>query len=53
MGISCSRLQPDVTFLPLEKVRSRDPFILEARESFWIHKYRVIDDLTRKSELDN
>ena len=33
----------DVTFLPFEKVRSQDPFVLEARESFWIKKYRVLD----------
>ena len=31
-------------FLPFEKVRSRDPFVIEARESFWIEKYGVLGE---------
>ena len=31
-------------FLPFEKVRSTDPFVIEARESFWIEKYRVLEE---------
>ena len=31
-------------FLPFEKVRSRDPFVIEARESFWIEKYAVLGE---------
>jgi hypothetical protein len=33
----------DFTFQPIEKVRSRDPFVIKARESFWIKKYEVLD----------
>ena len=28
--------------LPIEKVRSKDRFILEARESYWITKYSAV-----------
>ena len=28
-----------MTFLPIEKVRSKDKFVMEAREAFWIKKY--------------
>ena len=31
-------------FLPFEKVRSRDPFVIEARESFWIEQYGVLGE---------
>ena len=31
-------------FLPFEKVRSSDPFVIEARESFWIEKYGVLGE---------
>ena len=31
-------------FLPFEKVRSTDPFVIEARESYWIEKYRVLEE---------
>ena len=34
----------DFNFLPFEKVRSRDPFEVEARESFWIEKYGVLGE---------
>jgi len=34
----------DFNFLPFEKVRSRDPFEIEARESFWIEKYGVLGE---------
>ena len=33
----------DLIFLPIEKVHSKDPFVIEARERFWIQKYRVLD----------
>ena len=33
----------DITFLPFERVMNRDPFVIEARESHWISKYRGID----------
>ena len=38
-------------FLPFEKVRSSDPFVLEARESYWIEKYGVLEEggVNRKS----
>ena len=32
----------DLVFLPIEKVHSRDPFVIEARERFWIQKYGVL-----------
>ena len=28
--------------LPVEKVRSKDRFVLEARERFWIDKYKTV-----------
>ena len=31
--------------LPIEKVRSKDRFVLEAREAYWIKKYRVVNVL--------
>ena len=34
----------DFNFLPFEKIRSSDPFVLEARESFWIEKYGVLGE---------
>ena len=33
----------DFSFIAFEKVRSKDPFVLEAREHYWIQKYRVLD----------
>ena len=33
----------DFSFLAFEKVRTKDPFILEAREHYWIQKYGVLD----------
>ena len=32
----------DMVFLPIEKVHSRDKFVLEARESFWIKQYNSV-----------
>ena len=32
----------DMSILPIEKVRSRDRFVLEAREGYWIKKYQVV-----------
>ena len=34
----------DFNFQPFEKIRSRDPFVLEAKESFWIQKYGVLNE---------
>ena len=33
----------DLSFLPFEKVQCKDPFVIEARERYWIQKYRVLD----------
>ena len=32
----------DMVFLPIEKVASKDKFVLEAREDYWIKKYDCI-----------
>ena len=32
----------DMKFLPIERVQNKDKFILEARESFWIEKYKCL-----------
>ena len=32
----------DMVILPIEKVRSKDRFIMESRESFWIKKYQSV-----------
>ena len=32
----------DMQFHPIEKVRSKDKFILEAREEYWIKKYKCV-----------
>ena len=32
----------DLVFLPIEKVMSKDQFVVEARESFWIKKYNSL-----------
>ena len=32
----------DMIFLPIEKVRSKDKFVMEARETFWIKKYEAV-----------
>ena len=31
-----------MVFLPIERVHSRDQFVLEARESYWIKKYNSV-----------
>ena len=31
------------SFIAFEKVRSKDPFVLEASAHYWIQRYRVID----------
>ena len=31
-------------FLPFEKVRRSDPFVVETRESYWIEKYEVLGE---------
>ena len=33
----------NMVFLPFEKVASSDPFVLDARESYWIAKYRTVN----------
>ena len=32
----------EMKFLPIERVQNKDKFILEARESFWIEKYKCL-----------
>ena len=32
----------DLVFLPIEKVVSKDKFVQEARESYWIKKYESL-----------
>ena len=32
----------DMRVLPIEKVRSKDRFVLEAREAYWIKKYKTV-----------
>ena len=34
--------QSDMVILPIEKLRSKDRFIMEARESFWIEQYQSV-----------
>ena len=34
--------QSNMVFLPIEKVRSSDKFVMEAREAFWIKKYEAV-----------
>ena len=41
--------QANMVFLPIEKVRSRDRFVLEAREAFWIKQY----DSVKKQPVEN
>ena len=33
----------DMVFLPIEQVRVKDRFVLEARESYWIKNYDSLD----------
>ena len=32
----------NMVFLPIEKVRSSDKFVMEAREAFWIRRYEAV-----------
>ena len=32
----------NMVFLPVEKIRSKDKFVMEARESYWIDKYKSV-----------
>ena len=32
----------DMVFLPIERVHTRDQFVLEARESYWIKQYKSV-----------
>ena len=34
----------DMRVNPIEKVRSRDKFVLEAREQFWIKTYETVEN---------
>ena len=45
----------DFNFLPFEKVRSGDHFVVEARESYWIRKYGVFGEggMNRRSSEIN
>ena len=36
----------DMVALAIEKVRSKDRFVLEARERYWIDKYQTVKDKT-------
>ena len=39
---SAGHTQGDMVMQPIEKVRSKDRFILEAREWFWIGRYKAV-----------
>ena len=39
---SAGHTQADMVVQLVEKVRSKDRFILEAREKFWIEKYKAV-----------
>ena len=39
----------DMRVTPVEKVRSSDQFVLEARESYWIKKYGAVNGLNRRA----
>ena len=41
---SAGHSHSDMRVLPIEKVRSSDPFVLEARERYWIQKYQSVKD---------
>ena len=36
------RLVTLTVFLPIERVHTRDQFVLEARESYWIKQYKSV-----------
>ena len=38
----------DMSYKVIEKVKSFDPFVLKARESFWIQQYGGIEHLLNK-----
>ena len=39
---SAGHSHADMVVQPIEKVRSKDRFVLEARERFWIRKYEAV-----------
>ena len=39
---SAGHTHADMTVIPIENVRSKDRFVLEARERFWIKKYEAV-----------
>ena len=43
---SAGHTQADMVVQPIEKVRSKDRFILEARERFWIGRYSAVKTQT-------
>ena len=48
MGVhfrSSGHSHSDMIFLPIEKVRNKDRFVLEAREAYWIDKYKCVKTL--------
>ena len=47
---SAGHTQADMVVQPMEKVRSRDRYILEARERFWIGRYSSVK--TQTVEVD-
>ena len=40
----------DMEFRVIEQVRHSDPFILNARESYWIQQYGGVENLLNKEE---
>ena len=40
---SAGHSHDDMVFQPIEKVRSKDRFVLEARERFWIKRYQAVE----------
>ena len=39
---SAGHSHSDMSMLQIEQVRSSDPFVLEARERYWIQKYQSV-----------
>ena len=44
----------DFSFLAFEKGKNKDPFVVEAREHYWIQKYRALDQgISRRTQFVN
>ena len=41
---SAGHSHANMVFLPIEKIRSKDKFVMEARESYWINKYKCVKE---------